>query len=101
MAHGLVSLVTLLMNPLVNHQRFLFRRQNSQREETTFSGGLLLHSHTAWRDMLHALHQPELPGWFFDIHTSTFVPFAPRELSEIVYICNEGFRDWYNVIRKI
>jgi hypothetical protein len=91
MAHGLVSLVTLLMNPLVNHQRFLFRRQNSQREETTFSGGLLLHSHTAWRDMLHALHKPELPGWFFDIHTSTFVPFALPELPEIVYICNEGF----------
>ena len=91
MAHGLVSLAGLLMNPLVNHQRFLSRKPDSQREETTFSGGLLLHSHTARRDMLHALDRPELPGWFFDIHTATFVPFALRELPEIVYICNEGF----------
>ena len=90
-AHGLLSLVSLLMNPLVNHRRFSSRSHKSQRDETTFSGGLLLHSHTARRDMLHALHRPESPGWFFDIHTSTFAPFALHELPEIAYICNEGF----------
>src|ERR1700730_5611332 len=65
---GLVSLVNLLMAPLVNHQRFLFNSETFEREEATLSGGLLLHSHTARRDMLHALHMPETPGWFFDIH---------------------------------
>jgi hypothetical protein len=89
--HGLVSLVNLPMAPLVNHTRFIFDSDTAEREEATLSGGLLLHSHTALRDMLHALHEPESPGWFFDVHTSTFVPFAVRELPEIVYICNEAF----------